>query len=163
VGARDRNVIVGDGKVVSFSSGGLIQAALQIGQFKPGYTSSDPQVVKAVTASLSDTATVKALRPQGGHALWGSTQGSQRVYLWFPTTQAMALLVVRGQITEGAAEALARSLIEYGDGGPIDETALAAAFADAVPSPGATAPVVASPAASASPSAKASSTAKAKR
>lgn len=130
-GARDRNVIVGFGKVVSFSRDGLIQAALQVGQFKPGYTSADRQVVKAITASLATGGAIARLRPEGGHALFGSTQGSERVFLWFPTTQSMALLVVRAQITQGAAEALARGLIDYGDGGTINETALAAAFATA--------------------------------
>jgi hypothetical protein len=133
--AHDRNVIVGYGKVLSFSRGGLIQAALQVGQFKSGYTSADRQVVKAITASLSADATVQRLRPEGTHVLFASTQGSQRVYLWFPTTQSMALLVVRAEITQGAAEALARGLIDYGDGGTIDETALAAAFASSLPPP----------------------------
>jgi hypothetical protein len=41
----------------------------------------------------------------------------------------MALLIVRAEITEGAAEALARGLIRYGDGGTIDDAALSAAFA----------------------------------
>lgn len=144
--ARDRNVIVGYGKVVSFSRGGLIQAALQVGQFKPGYTSTDRQVVDAITASLATGGTVVRLRPEGGHVLFASAQGSERLYLWFPTTQSMALLVVRAEITQGAAEALARALIDYGDGGTIDETALAAAFATAVPKGAgrAAAPIVAS-------------------
>ncbi|HVT64265.1 MAG TPA: transglutaminase domain-containing protein [Mycobacteriales bacterium] len=132
-GAKDRNVIVGRGKVVSFSGDGLIQAALQIGQFKPGYSTTDPQVVKAITASLATDATVQPLRREGAHELFGSTQGSQRIYLWFPTTQSMALLVVRAQITAGAAEALARALIDYGDGGTIQEAALKAAFDNPAP------------------------------
>lgn len=126
---RDRDVIVGDGKVVSFSRDGLIQAALQVGQLKPGYVTTDVEVVDAITASFSSGGAVEPLRAQRGHELFASTQGSQRIYLWFPTTQSMALLVVRSQITEGAAEALARGLIDYGDGRPINERALAAAFA----------------------------------
>jgi hypothetical protein len=128
-GARDREVIVGEGKVVSFSRDGLIEAALQVGQFKPGYVSTDGDLVKAVTESLGASGKVVRLRAEGQHQLFGSTQGSQRVYLWFPTAQSMALLVVRAQVTQGAAEALARALIHYGDGGTIDEAALAAAFA----------------------------------
>jgi len=145
--ARDRNVIVGYGKVLSFSRGGVIQAALQVGQFKAGYTSTDRQVVKAITASLSADASVVRLRPERAHVLFGSSQGSQRVYLWFPTTQSMALLVVRAQITQGAAEALARGLIDYGAGGTINETALAAAFATSLPppSPGEVVPPVVAP------------------
>lgn len=136
-GARDRNVIVGYGKVVSFSRNGLIQAALQVGQLKSGYTSTDPQVVDAITASLAAGGTVRPLRPEGRHVLFASTQGSERIYLWFPTTQSIALLVVRAEITQGAAEALARALIDYGDGGTIHETALAAAFATTARPPGA--------------------------
>lgn len=135
-GARDRDVIVGKGKVVSFSRNGLIEAALQVGQFKPGYTSSDEEVVAAITASLGTSGKVRPLRPEGDHRLFGSTQGSQRLYLWFPTTQAMALLVVRAQITEGGAEALARALIRYGEGEPINEPALAAALASPQPQEG---------------------------
>jgi hypothetical protein len=127
-GGRDRDVIVASGKVVSFSRGGLIQAALQVGQLKPGYRGTDPQVVKALTASLGSGGKITRLRSEGRHQLFGSTQGSQRVYLWFPTSQSMALLVVRAQITQGAAEAMARALVHYGDGGTIDEPALAAAF-----------------------------------
>jgi hypothetical protein len=127
--ARDRNVIVTGGKVVSFSRDGLIQAALQVGQLKPGYVATDRRLVKAIRATFASGGAVVRLRPQGGHALLASTQGSQRLYLWFPTPQAMALLVVRAQITQGAAEALARGLIDYGDGRPINERALAAAFA----------------------------------
>lgn len=128
-GGRDRDVIVSRGKVVSLSRNGMIEAALQIGQFKPGYTTTDRDVVKAITASLASDGKVKYLRSERRHQLFASAQGSQRIYLWFPTTQSMALLVVRAQITEGAAEALARALIRYGEGEPIDEPALAAAFA----------------------------------
>ena len=52
------------------------------------------------------------------------------MYLWFPTVKAMAILVVRSEVTAGAAEALARSLIDYGDGQPINDAALGAAFAN---------------------------------
>ncbi|HET6908094.1 MAG TPA: transglutaminase domain-containing protein [Mycobacteriales bacterium] len=144
---RDKNVIVGNGEVLSFSRNGLIQAALQVGQLKTGYLTTDSKVVRAITASFNSGGLITKLRPQGTHVLYASTQGSQRLYLWFPTTQSMALLVVRSQITEGAAESLARALIDYGDGLPINETALTAAFATSLPpSPGATvAPVVAPP------------------
>ena len=128
-GTRDTDVIVGEGKVLSLSRNGMIEAALQVGQFKPGYASTDGELVKAITSSLATGGRVGRLRSEGGHQLFASTQGSQRVFLWFPTTQSMALLVVRSQITQGAAEALARALIRYGDGGTIDEPALAAAFA----------------------------------
>jgi hypothetical protein len=67
--------------------------------------------------------------------------------VWFPTVKSMALLVVRAQINEGAAEALARALVDYGDGRDISEGALAAAFASvattAPASVGTTAPAVA--------------------
>lgn len=125
-GAKDRNVIVSDGKVVSFSRNGLVQAALQVAQLKKGYVASDDEVVRAIAKSVGK---VKELRPQGSHELYGVVDGTQRIYLWFPTVKSMALLVVRTQITEGAAEALARQLIGYGDGGEIDEAALQAAFA----------------------------------
>jgi hypothetical protein len=42
----------------------------------------------------------------------------------------MALLVLRTQIPEGAAESLARALIDYGDGRRINEAALSAAFSN---------------------------------
>jgi hypothetical protein len=132
-GLRDRNVIVTNGKVISFSRNGMIQAALQVAQLKPGYLTSDPAVVKALTDSLATGGLITRLRAQEGHQLYSSIQGSERIYLWFPTTQSMALLVVRAQITQGAAEALARALIHYGDGGTINETALAAAFAATLP------------------------------
>jgi transglutaminase-like putative cysteine protease len=125
-GARDKNVIVSDGKVVSFSREGLVQAALQVAQLKRGYLSSDPEVVRAITRSVGD---VEQLKPQGTHDLYGLPDGSQRIYVWFPTVKSMALLVVRGQINEGAAEALARALVDYGDGRPISDAALTAAFA----------------------------------
>ena len=151
---RDRNVIVGDGKVFSFSHNGLIQAALQVGQLKAGYVTTDRKVVKAITASFGNGGAIAKLKPQGTHVLYGSTQGSQRLYLWFPTTQSMALLVVRSQITQGAAEALARGLIDYGDGLPINEPALEAAFATSLPpAPGATVAPVVAPPPSASPTA----------
>ena len=124
-GAKDRNVIVSDGKVVSLSRDGLVQAALQVAQLKKGYVSDNPEVVRAITRSVGN---VKELTPQHGHDLFALTDGSQRLYLWFPTVKSMALLVVRAQITQGAAEALARGLIDYGDGSELDEPALAAAF-----------------------------------
>jgi hypothetical protein len=125
-GAKDRNVIVSQGKVVSFSRQGLVQAALQVAQLKRGYVSNDKEVVAAITRSVGK---VKQLRAQHDHQLFALTDGSQRIYLWFPTVKSMALLVVRAQINEGAAEALARGLIDYGDGGELNETALNAAFA----------------------------------
>ena len=128
-GARDKNVIVADGKVLSFNKGGLVQAALQVAQLKRGYVSSDPDVARAITRSVGHVSSLKA---EQGHQLFSLDDGSQRIYLWFPTVKSMALLVVRAQISQGAAEALARALIDYGDGGTIDETALSAAFA-AVP------------------------------
>jgi transglutaminase-like putative cysteine protease len=156
---RDRNVIVGDGRVLSFSKDGLIQAALQVGELKAGYVSTDPKVVKAITATFKNEGSVVNLRPQDGHVLFASTQGSQRIYLWFPTTQSMALLVVRAQITQGASEALARALVDYGDGLPINDAALTAAFATSLPpSPGAVvSPVVAPPPSSQAPSSPAPS------
>ncbi|MCU1589355.1 MAG: Transglutaminase [Frankiales bacterium] len=126
-GAKDRDVIVSEGKVVSFSRGGLVQAALQVAQLKPGYLSSDAEVVDAIARSVGD---VDELRAQGDHELFTLTEGTQRIYLWFPTVKSMALLVVRTQVTTGAAEALARQLIDYGDGGEIDDAALQAAFTD---------------------------------
>jgi hypothetical protein len=125
-GAQDRDVIVSEGKVVSFSRNGLVQAALQVAQLKKGYVSSDDEVVSAIARSVGD---VKELEPEGDHVLYTLTQGTQRVYLWFPTVKSMALLVVRTAVTEGAAEALARQLIGYGDGREVDEAALQAAFA----------------------------------
>lgn len=124
-GAKDQDVIVSDGKVLSFNRGGLVQAALQVAQLKPGYTSNDNEVVKAIANSVGKTT---KLRPQAQHELYSLLDGTQRIYLWFPTVKSMALLVVRAEITEGAAEALARGLIDYGDGGTINEKALAAAF-----------------------------------
>jgi hypothetical protein len=125
-GAKDRDVIVSEGKVLSFNRNGLVQAALQVAQLKKGYVSSSPDVVRAVTGSVGH---VQQVRPEGAHALYVATDGSQRIYLWFPTVKSMALLVVRTEISRGAAEALARGLIDYGDGGTIDERALSAAFA----------------------------------
>ncbi len=130
-GAKDRNVVVADGKVISFNRAGLVQAALQVAQLKRGYVSSDPEVVQAIARSVGK---VKKLSPEGEHELFAVTDGSQRIYLWFPTVKAMALLVVRAQISEGAAESLARGLIDYGDGGELNEPALAAAFSS-IPKP----------------------------
>lgn len=145
-GAKDKSVIVSYGRVVSMSKNGLVQAALQVAQLKSGYTTSNPDVVHAITKSVG---LVKPLKPADGHQLWNVDDGTQRIYLWFPTSSAMALLVVRSQIPAGAAEALARSLISYGDGHSFDAAALNAAFAS-VASTGAggstdTAPVVAPP------------------
>jgi hypothetical protein len=125
-GARDRNVIVGDGKVLSFTKADLVQAALQVAQLKRGYVTSDVDVAKAIARSVGD---MKRLRPQRGRALLDTVDGSQRVFLWFPTIKSMAILVVRTEVTQGAAEALARALIDYGDGRPVNERALSAAFA----------------------------------
>jgi hypothetical protein len=141
-GAKDKSVIVSNGRVLSMSRDGLIQAALQVAQLKPGYRSSDPEVVRAITKSLGK---VKPLRNEGPHALFSLDDGSQRIYLWFPTSSSMALLVVRSQIPAGAAEALARSLIGYGDGVPIDEQALDAAFASVLPVSPSAPPIVAPP------------------
>jgi hypothetical protein len=124
-GAKDRNVIVTSGKVLSFSRNGLVQAALQVAQLKPGYLSNDPEVVQAITRSVGN---VEHLKPQGPHELYALADGSQRIYVWFPTVKSMALLVVRGQINAGAAEALARGLVDYGDGKPLNDAALTAAF-----------------------------------
>jgi hypothetical protein len=141
-GAADKNVIVSDGKVLSFSRDGLVQAALQVAQLKRGYVSTDDEVVEAITRSIGD---VKPLRAEATHDLFTMVKGSQRLYLWFPTVKSMALLVVRSQITAGAAEALARALITYEDGGDVDEAALAAAFTSVpppsvAPPPGPTSP-----------------------
>lgn len=146
-GAKDKSVIVSYGRVVSMSKNGLIQAALQVAQLKAGYTTNNPDVVQAITKSVGR---VKTLNPADGHRLWNVDDGTQRIYLWFPTSSAMALLVVRSQIPAGAAEALARSLISYGDGHGFDEQALEAAFAAVLPSgssspSGPQAPVVAPP------------------
>lgn len=144
-GAKDRNVIVSDGKVVSFTRNGLVQAALQVAQLKKGYVSDDQEVVRAIAKSVGE---VKRLRPQGEHELFGLVDGTQRIYLWFPTVKSMALLVLRTQITQGAAEALARQLIVYGDGGEVDEAALQAAFAvtaTAEPRPSASRPATSRP------------------
>jgi hypothetical protein len=124
-GARDKDVIVSDGRVLSFSRDGLVQAALQVAQLKRGFVSTDDEVVDAIARSIGD---VKPLSAQATHDLYTLVNGTQRLYLWFPTVKSMALLVVRAQITAGAAEALARALITYEDGGDVDETALAAAF-----------------------------------
>ena len=129
-GARDKNVIVSEGKVLSFNKAGLVQAALQVAQLKRGYTSANQDVSKAIAKSVGD---VKHLKAQRRHEVYSLVDGTQRVYLWFPTVKAMAILVVRSEVTAGAAEALARSLIDYGDGRPINDTALGAAFA--VPAP----------------------------
>lgn len=131
-GAKDRDVIVSEGKVVSFSRNGLVQAALQVAQLKPGYTSTDDDVVRAIAESVGD---VEELKPAGDRDLYALVDGTQRIYLWFPTEKAMALLVVRTQVPAGAAEALARQLITYGDGGEVDEAALQAAFAATAASP----------------------------
>jgi hypothetical protein len=150
-GAADKSVIVSSGKVLSMSRNGLIQAALQVAQLKPRFTSTNPEVVRAITKSIGK---VTSLRPADGHQLWALDDGTQRIYLWFPTDSAMALLVVRSQIPAGAAELLARALIGYADGTPIDEQALDAAFASVLPvdtsSP--QAPVVAPPPSSSAPS-----------
>jgi hypothetical protein len=66
------------------------------------------------------------------------------------------MLVVRAEISEGAAESMARGLIDYGDGGSINERALAAALASTpagadsgppvvAPDPGVTPPPGAAP------------------
>jgi hypothetical protein len=125
-GAKDKNVVVNQGKVVSFSRNGLVQAALQVAQLKRGYVSSDEDVVRAITKSVGK---VTQLADQRGHDLFVLADGSQRVNVWFPTVKAMALLVVRAAISEGAAEALARALIDYGDNIAYDQPALDAAFA----------------------------------
>jgi hypothetical protein len=126
-GAIDENVIVDEGKVLSFSRKGLIQAALQVAQLKRGYVTSDDEVARAIADSLGE---MDELRAQGDRELRVLRDGSQRVYLWFPTDKAMALLVLRTQIPEGAAESLARALIDYGDGRRINEAALSAAFSN---------------------------------
>jgi hypothetical protein len=132
-GMKDKNVIVSEGKVVSFNKNGLVQAALQVAQLKRGYVSTDKEVAEAISRSVGN---MRKLKPQDGHALSVLVDGSQRIYLWFPTAKAMALLVVRSQISEGAAEALARGLISYGEGEELNESALSAAFAAApTPSP----------------------------
>jgi hypothetical protein len=125
-GTKDRDVIVAEGKVLSFNRNGLVQAALQVAQLKPGYRSDDAEVSRAISKSVGN---VRKLAPQHGHDLVTVIDGTQRIYSWFPTVKSMALLVVRTQVSEGAAEALARGLIDYGDGGEMNETALAAAFA----------------------------------
>ena len=149
-GAKDKSVIVSSGRVLSMSKNGLIQAALQVAELKSGYTSTNPEVVRAITKSIGK---VTSLRPAGAHQLWSLDDGTQRIYLWFPTDSAMSLLVVRSQIPAGAAELLARSLIGYADGAPIDEQALDAAFAAVLPvdSSSPQAPVVAPPPPGASP------------
>ncbi len=125
-GASDANVIVDQGTVYSFSKNGLVQAALQLAELKPGYVTSDDEVSRAIVNSLGD---VVELDPQRTYELFSQKDGSQRVYLWFPTAKHMALLVTRSAVPEGAAEALARALIDYGDGLEIEEAALEAAFA----------------------------------
>jgi hypothetical protein len=127
-GAREKDVIVSEGRVLSFNRDGFVQAALQVAQLKPGYLSSDSDVVDAIGRSIGH---VRKLSPQHAHALFSLVDGTQRIYLWFPTQKSMALLVLRTQITAGAAEALARGLIDYGDGKDLDDAALAAAFAGA--------------------------------
>jgi hypothetical protein len=129
-GARDKDVLVSQGKVVSFNKQGLVQAALQVAQLKRGYVSDDDEVAQAIAKSVGD---VKRLKPQRDRELFTLLDGSQRVYLWFPTVKAMAILVVRSEINAGAAEALARSLIDYGDGRAINDDALGAAFATVTP------------------------------
>jgi hypothetical protein len=131
-GAKDRDVIVSDGTVVSFNRQGLVQAALQVAQLKQGYVSDDPDVVSAITRSVGN---VTKLKPQGDLALYSLVDGSQRIYLWFPTVKSMALLVVRTAIPQGAAEALARGLVDYGQGGELNQRALEAAFAATEPAP----------------------------
>ncbi|HVT75620.1 MAG TPA: transglutaminaseTgpA domain-containing protein [Acidimicrobiales bacterium] len=126
-GARDRNVIVAQGKVLSFNKSDLVQAALQVAQLKRGFVTSDGEVSKAIAHSVGN---VHQLRSQRGHVLYNTVDGTQRVYLWFPTVKSMAILVVRAEINKGAAEALARALIDYGDGRAINDVALSAAFAD---------------------------------
>jgi hypothetical protein len=103
-----------------------VQAALQVAQLKAGFVSSDHEVSDAIARSVGN---VKKLRPQRAHLIYNLVDGTQRVYLWFPTRKSMAILVVRAEINKGAAEALARALIDYGDGRAINETALTAAFA----------------------------------
>jgi hypothetical protein len=153
--AKNKDVLVSEGKVISFNRNGLVQAALQVAQLKPGYATSSPDVVKAITSSVGDNG-LKQLRAEGPHALWAQTDGSQRIFLWFPTVKAMAMLVVRAEISEGAAESMARGLIDYGDGGSINERALAAALASTpagadsgppvvAPDPGVTPPPGAAP------------------
>ncbi|MBK5308103.1 MAG: transglutaminase domain-containing protein [Frankiaceae bacterium] len=123
----DKNVLVSDGRVLSMSRNGLVQAALQVAQLKPGYDSSDPEVVRAISESIGR---VSKLASADGQDLYVATDASQRIYLWFPKqAQAMALLVVRAELPVGAAELLARGLIAYGRGLPYDERILVAAFA----------------------------------
>jgi hypothetical protein len=125
-GAKDRDVIVSAGKVLSFNKAGLVQAALQVAQLKVGYVATDDDVADAIRRSVGN---MTQLKKQRSHQLFTLVDGTQRIYLWFPTPKAMALLVVRSEITKGAAEALARGLIDYGDGRPLADAALAAAFA----------------------------------
>ncbi|MDP9101734.1 MAG: transglutaminase-like domain-containing protein [Actinomycetota bacterium] len=124
-GAKDPTVIDSSGRVLSMSRDGLVQAALEVAQLKPGYSSEKPDVVKAIADSIGK---VHALAPQARHQLFVADDGSQRIYLWFPTRTALALLVVRAQIPVGAAELLARQLIGYGDGDAVDNGALSAAL-----------------------------------
>lgn len=126
-GARDNDVIVSQGKVLSFNKAGLVQAALQVAQLKAGYAATDAEVVDAIRRSVGD---MQKLKGQRGHAVFNLVDGTQRIYLWFPTNKSMALLVVRAEITKGAAEALARGLIDYGEGHAINDVALTAAFAN---------------------------------
>ncbi len=126
-GARDNDVIVSQGKVLSFNKAGLVQAALQVAQLKQGYVATDKDVADAIARSVGD---MKRLKAQRGHAVFNLVDGTQRIYLWFPTPKAMALLVVRAEVTKGAAEALARGLIDYGDGRAMNDVALTAAFAN---------------------------------
>jgi hypothetical protein len=119
-------VIVSDGRVLTFNRDGLVQAALQVAQLKSGYRSSDKEVAEAITRSVGK---VRTLAAQAAHPLFAFDDGSQRIYLWFPTSKTVALLVVRAAISAGGAEALARSLVDYGDGGTINDVALSAALA----------------------------------
>ena len=99
-------MIVSEGKVVSFNKDGLVQAALQVAQLKRGYVSSDDEVsARDRPQRRRREAAEAAARPRAVQPV----DGSQRIYLWFPTVKSMALLVVRTEITEGAAEALARA------------------------------------------------------
>lgn len=125
-GVADADVIVSDGKVLSFNKAGLVQAALQVAQLKKGYVATDDEVSEAIARSVGN---MKKLKAQRGHEVFNLVDGTQRIYLWFPTPKAMALLVVRAEVTKGAAEALARGLIDYGDGREMNDAALTAAFA----------------------------------
>ena len=103
----------------------LVQCGLQVAQLNPNYDSQNPAVGAAIAKSVGN---VRKLQPEARHEFFVADDSSQRIYLWFPTRSAMALLVVRAQIPLGAAELLARNLIRYGDGQNIDDQALEAAF-----------------------------------